>query len=156
MLHIGEKLNFVLNTLIDISEESQEKHKHHRAISELSWAKEFCTIRLSTSRQSGHTTAMMRTIKKRFQKSVIILPNQRLKEYVYHQKRTIQVLENVTLDIKIMSINSIEKQSMGMKNINAVFIDNSYFLNKAEIDRVYDLFIPAMIRDKPYFFVFMQ
>ena len=68
-----KKLYTAANLLIDISEEYQKgAQKDQKFISSMSWAKELCTIRLSTSRRAGHSSCIKKLISERFNKKVVL------------------------------------------------------------------------------------
>jgi hypothetical protein len=52
-----------LTILMEISRDAQETNPEaFKEMGAMSWAKEFCTVRASTSRRGGHTEAIMQLI----------------------------------------------------------------------------------------------
>ena len=146
----GEKLYSILNELIKISRKQQEAYESERSQS-ISWAKEFCTIQLKVSRQSGHTYAMIETALSRFSESVIISTA----TSINHIKKDIKEQRgcqkgNTTL-LTINTLNKIKE----LNNIEAIFVDCHSTINNAKEEEIYETCLP-LITDKPFFFIFIQ
>ena len=149
----GEKLYSVLNTLIDISEKQQQKHKEHMHMDSLSWSKEYCTIGLRTSRQAGHTYALLEIAMTRFNKSIVISPtimmNRNIETTIKEQRGKHQTGEIISAAAS--SLDKIDE----IENIDAIFVDCALFLSSNQKEKIYESF-KEETKDKPFFFIFVQ
>lgn len=75
-----------INLLIENSEEAQHKlvNGPFKNISNLQMAKEFCTVKVSTARQTGHSTAIAQFILNRTKENwIVIAPKLEMVEHVF-------------------------------------------------------------------------
>jgi len=146
-----DKTYLALKYLIEVSEDFQINHGKEFHCSPKQYAKEFCTIRAMTSRRGGHTFAILKLIKEKFNKVVFLGINQDISEIVKDEARKLET-EN-----KIFFATHNNFHGLVGGNFEAVFIDCSWSLSKKQIEDIYDVFIPTLISSgKPYFFVFVQ
>jgi sialic acid synthase SpsE len=147
----GEKLYSILNELIKISREQQETYKSEFSRS-VSWAKEYCTIRLKVARQSGHTYAMIETSLSRFSKSIIISKGITANSYI---KKSIKEQRGCQKgNIILLTTYSLENIK-GLNDIEAVFVDRHSTIDKTKEEEIYKTCLP-LITDKPFFFILVQ
>ena len=134
--------------------------------------REYCTIRMTTSRRAGHTTAICKSALEYFERAAILSYNQNM------SKRTKDVFRNIvnkypidnviTKDTSdIIEVNHDNKYffySMGQINhlseltgsVEAVFVDCAFMLSKEKTDKIYDLFGSTMAEYPQNFFIFIQ
>lgn len=161
-----------LKRLVDNSYYSQLTHIDHN--DEKSHLKEFCTIRMCTARQSGHTTAMCKIAKEYFDKVIFISPQYDMAErlnlifcnMVYEQsQRNISECPEFTKVTK----NEISTKNgyyfFGSQNsldifrgreVEAVFIDGSFAITSKKEDDIYMTLAPCMSKYPQRFFIFIQ
>jgi len=145
-----DKLYLSINLLIDISEEVQKKQiLNKQYLSPTSWAKEFCTLKISTSRGTGHTSCIKKLIEDRFNKNVILL------------FPSVNFLNNFKYQLKekpsypILNINC-NLRGIELSNKQAIIIDNSCFLSSQKINTIYSCFGVGVENKNPFFFIFVQ
>lgn len=100
------------------------------SISKKAYLKEYCTIKISGSRQSGHTTAIKKLLEK-FKNPIVLVKEERLKKIYY--------CENVDKNDCFL-FDSILNQMRGidLKDVDVVFIDNASFMSQKAIELLYD------------------
>lgn len=69
------QFELALRLLIDTSLRMQEEMVRFRARSDRAFLNDFCTVRLTCSRRSGHTTAMLKVAKDFFENPAFLLGN---------------------------------------------------------------------------------
>ena len=155
--------------LIDCSGHQQlQRPQGERGISVKGYLKEFCTIRVCSSRQTGHTTAIFDLITKYFlhKKTYVFLPNQslanifkqRIKSYFKEIYEKESRIENFAVPTKIGSINNSLLGLSVPQDLEAIIVDCSSFLSKKKQEALYDA-IANGLKDginKPIFMIFMQ
>lgn len=147
------KFDIALNCLIDISEEKQEDYRKIYRGNIKMWIKEFCTIKASAGRGSGHTTSAINTMIDRFEKSVFVTKTHIMKNLAYeiYCKKII----NKSKDL-FFTISDIKgEKSIGISGLNSVFVDVASVFSQGEINLIYDRFIPCMDFNKKVFFIFV-
>jgi len=129
------------------------------------YLKEFCTIRMTTSRQSGHTTAVCKLAHEYFDSAILMSPTYEM------SKRFCQFLRHVIPDSEITKITKSELATNNggyyfgsYKSIDifrgisceAVIIDGTFDLTPKKEDELYTVLEPCMSRWHQKFFIFVQ
>ena len=169
-MNIYDKTHFALSLLVDVSRESQLSYTcQNPASRDLDMARQFCTIKMTTSRGSGHSSAILR-LTEEFKSSLIISPNKMLsdmKSKIFEENLNLKNIVNynisgvtqVTVDSKInyfTTIDFVENFIRGSGiNIEAVMVDVSNMISKNKIDKLYSLCLPFMNYSEK-FFIFLQ
>lgn len=161
-----------LKRLIDNSYYSQLTHINHN--DEKSYLKEFCTVRMCTSRQSGHTTAMCKIAKEYFDKVMFISPQYDMAERLNKCFQTIIYTQSQKSISENSEFTKVTKNEICTKNgyyffgsqnslevfkgreAEAVFIDGSFALTSNKEDDIYMALGPCMYKYPQRFFVFIQ
>jgi len=126
-----------------------------------SYLKEFCTIRVCSARQAGHTTAIIDLIIKRFrfQKTCVFFPHRNMVN-LFDKKRdlsfTANKLEKFSVHTRSYSIDNYASQYL--KDCDTIFVDCSSFISKHKQEALYDE-IANSLKDgitKPIYIIFMQ
>jgi len=154
-----DKLYFAANLLIDISEDRQKDYQSIKndGYTSLGFAKEIRTIRIATSRGSGHTECIRKLINNRFNKNVMLILNNQnmIEEYIRPEP-------SGSITYPIFSFYNIDNIYRGRdySNLEAIIVDTStYSMSKNEEDELYKNIFPAIypqIISKTFFFIFVQ
>ena len=143
-----------LNILIELSREFQ--NSHHRInlkINPKSWAKEFCTVKVCSSRGSGHTESIVKLIEDGMNIGCFF-PNHRMASMFRRDyKDRIKKSKNGKLVFCIGSnISSLEGGQFF--DLDAVAIDVPEFFSSEKIDKIYNTILPNVL-EKEFFFIFV-
>ena len=118
-----------LKILIRISENAQDRFKwHYRHTSSYSWIKEYCTVRATTARAGGHTTAISRLIDENDMKLGVIFGSHTMqKAYPYRDKLVFSA-----------TVNDYKHSLLGkdLKDLDGIVIDTAYFLSQTKRDEI--------------------
>lgn len=152
----------------DVQNDTKIKNLHYPH--PLSYAKEFCTIRLTTARRGGHSSAIARFINEYYDNQwVLISINQNMSLHnlnkiklfgnKYIQKMTTSSVEyknkNKTGKTILTSLGSFERDMRGL-DINGVIVDGACMLsNKAE-EKLYNIGMECMRLQPHQFFIFVE
>ena len=144
-----------LKILIELSKEAQRNRHdgYSQVMSRNEWLKEFCTIRVCSSRRTGHTTAISRLIKEDKMKLGVIFPGNIYKEMFREDlvfSTTIQNYEN-------------DFCGRTFKNLDGIVIDISFLLSQNKQIKLYSLISSSLIPPifgengfRPFFIIFLQ
>ena len=136
----------------------------------LAYAKEFCTIKLSTARRSGHSSAIARFVNEHYSKNWAIIS--------YNQNMSERNIENVsknsgnniykatksyiefTKDKEsgktiFTSFNSFDRDLRGIE-LDGIIIDCASMLTKKKIKSLYEVGMSCMARKQYQFFIFIE
>ena len=140
------------------------QHAYPPATSDnISYWKEFCTVRMQTARRSGHTMSICRVAHEYFRKALILTYNldvaHRTKKRFEnineaHILKTTNRIESGDSKYYFESINSFE----GCRGLDfeAVFVDCAFMLSKQKEDKIYNALAPSMARHSEKFFIFVE
>lgn len=134
--------------------------------SNISYLKEYCTAKMCTARRSGHTTAMCLIAKEYFDKVVFLGPTYDMSENIAQCFRRLQ---NDNTEFIRETKNELTTKSgyylFGSQNslevfkgkeIEAVFIDGTFFMTSKKEDEIYQALSPCMCKYPQRFFIFIQ
>lgn len=172
---IWENTYIALKSLIEGCYYSQLAYSHSIIGEEIGYWKEFCTVRMTSSRRSGHTTAIAKVAPEYFSKALMLAYNQAQAEnlaktflgYYKPEEGKYEITihgENLikTTNTKIEterslytfgSINCLEK--FRGHEFEAIIIDCAFMLSQKGIGDIYSLG-PCMIKYPQKFFIFLQ
>ena len=152
-------------------------------IGDMAWWKEYCTIRMTCSRGSGHTSALAKVIPEYFNKSLILCVNQDIAERTcgifartysaqMEGKKTItfngeSLLTGESLlkqtkykiitensEYDFATVNSLDNYK-GM-DFQAIVVDVACMLSNNKIDEIYERMGPSMQKHSENFFIFVE
>lgn len=159
--HMKDNVYQATKLLIESSKESQELNKDKDKERNLNYLKSFCTIKVSTARQCGHTTAIVKLVSE-FERSIVIVPNE-------HQERAMMKLllesnNKSNFDLSnsyIKNINELNslyglQRVNGLNNINAIFVDISSMISNKKIDEIYKLALSYCQKDNYFYLIFVE
>lgn len=134
--------------------------------------REFCTIKMTTSRRAGHTTAICKAALEHFKRAAILSYNQNMNSrtrVVFRNVVNKYPIDNVitkdtsdTIEVNhdnkyfFYSIGQIDHISELKGSVEAVFVDCAFMLSKEKTDKIYDLFGSTMSEYPQNFFIFVQ
>jgi len=137
--------------LIDIVKNTQnyfEKNVYH-SMSRLQFAQCYGTVKVCTSRESGHTTVISRLIEEKFNKVIVVLPTMNMVE-IYKRLPSFQNIKN---KIYFCSPNCFESKLLGFYDFEAVIVDCSFLISQSKIDELYKITCSVMDRRPLYLFM---
>jgi hypothetical protein len=152
-------LNLLIDNLEAIQDDLRSPHCHYdnyRIDSPMGWAKEFCTVRLASARRSGHTSAIMRTIERRFSSRgadvLLILPHERMKKHV---------IDNFHPDeerVKLFAASDLHADFSPLDGLSAdaIFVDCAFWLTDNMEQVIYEQGLHILGRRPVGYFIFVQ
>ena len=150
-MHVGDKTYLAASLLVDVSEEIQRtlgaSYQHN-----LEYAKNFCTVKVGTSRRSGHTTSMLRLCE-RFESSLIVVLNIPMIDSL----RSNSLYAPIVNKARFVSRYNIDT-ALGVR-YDAILIDCASIFRDSEIAQIYDLFVASVAVSsymKPAFIVLFE
>lgn len=151
-----EKFFIAFQLLIDTCLEQQEKLQKNIPY-DSRFNKEFATVKIACSRQSGHSSAILRYCQNNADYQYLVLtPNSRMSQGLKDAAK-----ENSIHNCIIRSFSETGS-FIGIGGIKGVFVDCSFFLSKTKEEEIYKILTPALSRDNykngiyQYFFAFVQ
>jgi hypothetical protein len=175
-MNICDKTYLALSLLVEASRESQKKFNENVGQSfygGTQWSREFCTIKMSTSRGSGHTSAIFKMMEE-FKSALVIFRDAAMfdvfKRHICRENKSAHIFNSAkrTLTVhreypdeqdKIIyfsTFGSVKNMLIGSGiNIEAVMVDCSFMASKKWIDGLYNLCSPIMNYSEK-FFIFIQ
>lgn len=143
-----DKLYLSLVNLVEIVQESYlERQDILSYLSKLKVAKEFGTVKLCTVRGSGHTSAMAKLIKEKFNKVIVVVPTMKAAN-IFNQS-----FPDIKDKVYLCSPDSFDEKLLGLSDYQAVMIDCSSLLSQSKIDKLYEMTLFGM--NNPLY-VFME
>jgi hypothetical protein len=135
---------------------------------DIRYLKDFCTVKMCTSRQSGHTTAICRLAVEYFNRALFLSPTERITEnimgrickqlekenyHITHLKHS--VIESSEGHIYLFASLNNFKKFIG-DEVEAIFIDGTFDLTESKKDELYHLLEPCMQTQPQKFFIMVQ
>jgi hypothetical protein len=147
-MNINENVYDALKILIKISKNAQEAHPDIKQSMGLTlWLKEFCTVRVSTSRRTGHTTAIRRLIEENDMKLGVIFTSKLHADEFEGNLGFSATMRNYE--------NFIRGRTF--EDLDGIVIDMSFMMSQKKKDNMYRTLAPALIqRKEPFFLIFLQ
>ena len=170
-----ERILTSINLLIENSKEMQDRLEGIKSIdSPLYTSKEYCTIKVCTSRQTGHTTAIKEFVLEKAYKNnekwaILSITSQSLNasfRYVinaiqsakveYHCKfiNTNKIVFENGGEINFISMNS--NNSLRGRELDGIIVDCSSIISQKKIDQLYQDGYGCMINKKYKLFIFVE
>ena len=150
----------ILRELVNSSLKNQYKHKQNKErMSPVHWLKEFCTIKLSSSRQMGHTTASLKVMSDYFVKPLFLTTihtTVRAAEQIFHE---LPLKPNYKPNIKFYNIRQAfeECKVIGRgSDYDAIFVDNAYRLKDTDYKTIEEIAIRSMEKHESFCLVYLQ
>ncbi len=148
-----------LKILIKLSKEAQGDRDSLKYCSFMQWLKEYCTIKICSARRAGHTEALKKLIIEDKMNIGCFVPN---RQWVNIIKKDYK--ETVEKDINegklefCTDMNSIDfLRGKNFSNLDAIVVDQASFFSQKKIDKIYDLIILTICRNKiPFYLIFLQ
>jgi hypothetical protein len=131
--------------LMKNSEEAQTRLFTSRGfVSDVAWAKEFCTVRVGGPRQSGHSTLVNHLVDKFDGKAIVF-------------GKTMSMLKRINCNHKFSNACKFSESIRGLcgdANPRAVIVDAASLLSQHNIDDIYRVCAP-IVRSFPFYFIFI-
>ena len=137
------------------------------------YAKEYCTVKMTTSRGCGHSTSLANVALKYFNEVIFLSPKldmaHRLNKIVMskyyklvgEEEAKSSVVKHTSDHIEFTDGlyyfgNSTRLASMKGITAEAILIDGTFGLNEARENEIYQTFYPVMVKYPQKFFIFVQ
>lgn len=134
ILSHSDDMYSALKKLIKTSRESRKKFLNKKSISQSYLFKEICTIRLASSRSSGHSTTIKNYCKYNPGMYLVMYPNERIRRL--HE----QDFSAYNSYIYTTTANCVADRYKSTKqNFDIIFVDNSSLLSKEQLENVYNI-----------------
>lgn len=146
-------INSILEQLVEICKERQHiNFTHFTYFSPKKYVKEYCTIKLCSGRQAGHTTAALNLIEKLKVPSVYIIPK---KEEIRLKAKTISE------KFDIVSLNQIKNYSFLIgKSYQLAIVDWTFGFSESEknfiIENITECFKFNLLKKENCYLIFLQ
>lgn len=149
------------------SKDMQDYSRDDYSYQPLAHAKEYCTIKLTTARRSGHSTAISKLITKYNNNWAIISHNQAMSERLIDNIRLNSINNNIVkitksqIDFKngnktiLITTHNFNEKLRGI-SLDGIIVDCACLLSQKKIEEIYKTGIPCM-QFQPYrFFIFVE
>lgn len=124
--------------------------------SPLAYIKEFCLTRCCTSRRSGHTSAVASVIWERFDRTILLGPNARIRQ---HALDTGTSLYGPKFKDKIvLSAGFRTQDTINLKGYepDAVVVECASMISSSAFDRLCEVMVPIVQEKKRFFLLMIQ
>jgi len=155
----GERLFQAISIILDEAYKIQDVEV--RCNGDLSFAKEYQTIKISSCRRAGHDYAIMRLVEEKFDRVAIISQTADMMRMVKHQMddrgiddtKKYQLFNNNTDNLRGMDGEPYWTQQ---KAFDAVIVNCAFMLSESRIQDIYLAFLHRASSGVPFFFIFIQ
>lgn len=158
-MNINNNVYDALKILINISKNAQENAQEtSKCLSLMEWMREYCTVRASTARRGGHTTAILKLMEENDMNIGCIFQNNDLKKMFQSLYNSRQKSKG-KLEFCISRHETDKLLGRNFSELDALVIDNSFFYSEKEEKRFYNSLNPALFADtgfRPFFLIFLQ
>ena len=165
---LGSRTFTALECLYLNSKDEQDIYKYdYYSTNPLALVKEFCTIKLTTARRCGHSSAIAQLVNKYHKNWAIISGNQSMSQQISEKinkwnvngdiRKTIQS----RIEFEDDSIILLESQHTFHTNLrgyelDGIIVDGMSLLSQSKIENIYETGIACMEHKKYKFFIFVQ
>ena len=161
-----ERTNLALQCLYLNCKESQNLNRGNFAhSSQLAYAKEICTVKVATSRRSGHSSSIPKFLDHMTGKWLVLSHNlhmatrintlcfQNINKKIIKATNSSLVLDD--LEVIFGSIDQVKSGRLNGYELDGVIFDAASVLNQNKINDTYNNLMPSMIYKKYMFFIFV-
>ena len=163
---VGNRTYSALKALFNNSRDLQkdERIANLRCRDQLSFMKEFCTIKMQSTRRSGHSTAIAKLINEEQRNWAVIAPtltmNRRIYELTFKYNSNIK---KATLDcinfennktVRFLSLNTLDNRLRGFE-FEGIIVDCAFMLSNKQIEKLYKLGETSMRFSREQYFIFV-
>lgn len=137
-------------------EHRNKSNYYNNPENKIAFLKEFCTIKICSSRRAGHTTAIARCAVEDFNNPMIITycdtQSEIIKEYIkfLYPDLPISKFNNIICEHK----NS--KYLYGIPKVDAIFVDTASILSSSSLDNIYQLAKSYSNNNSSFFVVLVE
>lgn len=135
-------------------------------INDLCEWKEFCTIRMTSSRQSGHTFSIAKLSLEYFDSAILLSANQDMSNHMFETIKNLQNNPEFFTKVTPSTLRTSNGQYLfgTYENLDryrgvtteAIFIEGTFNLTPKKEDDIYRTLGPCMARNPQKFFIFVQ
>lgn len=159
-MNMKDNVYDALKILIKISKNAQETFREgFNYVGDYQWIKELCTIRASTARGGGHTTAILKLMEDGEMNIGCVFQNNDLKQ-IFHEAYNYREPSRGNLDFSCSSHN-FEQKMMGrnLSHLDAIVFDNTFMMSAKMEKEICLSLVPAIFGQsgiRPFYFIFLQ
>ena len=135
-----------LITMIEWTNQQQETYRKDYFISDLSWAKEYSTIKFCVSRQSGHSRFAFELISKYYENAICVFKN-----FTFLNNFSNKFRISLNKMVTVSNLNIL----LGKGKFDSVIVDCASFFSKNEIESIYSFFKHNVSNPK-FCFIFLE
>jgi hypothetical protein len=158
----NNNLYYALKILVDSSTDMQCKMRNHyqnqTIIHPKQWLKEYCTIKMCSARQTGHSSSLLQLAKEHYDNVLFLSPNITMSKRL--QEKWLPYCCYIIYNHKNFHFESIKskfyEKYIAFNNLDAIMIDNSYFMSNSDIENIYNLAQHTLKHDKNTYVIFVQ
>ena len=135
--------------------------------------KEYCTVRMGTSRQAGHSTAVTNLAVGLFDSVLFLTPNQVMSHYLHKKVIEACSVSNPELSQSAIATGAVSKvetknglylfsqlstqpSNLLMYKYEAIVVDNASFMKPSQEEKIYRELSSGMNENSLKFFIFIQ
>jgi len=145
----GERLFRAISIILDEAYKIQDEEV--RCNGDLSFAKEFQSVKTCSVRGAGHDYAIMRLIEEKFDRVAVISQSADMMRMMKRQ------MEDRGIDEKKYELFDNNTDNLrGMKGFDAVIVNCSFMLSESKRQDIYNAFLHIASSGVPFFFIFIQ
>jgi hypothetical protein len=143
----GDKLAFAGNLLIEACAETQKIAQEFRRDKQFS--KEFCTVRLGSSRRAGHDYASARIIRDNFKSVIYVSSSQPMSAIAKNECKAIGIDHRVVW----ATPSHLRSGFTDGLDAEAVIVNSASSMTKDVLDSIYELTLPNLVLHDPKFWI---
>ncbi len=125
----------------------------------LAFLKEFCTIRVCSSRRGGHSTSIVQCAVEDFHNPLILCYSENQSNNMKKSIKEIYPNLSISKYDKIICEHLNSKRMLGIPKVDAIFIDTASFISSSKMSEVYALaqgYCQNDLIDFPFFVILVE
>ena len=132
----------LVNLILNCQETQALKRAHRGFIGELCWLKEFCTIKMTGPRQSGHTRAMLQVAERGFEDPLFLTSSDDMRVRVDELRNQLGFIKGTCMDLHQLLRN---RSTANLRTVDIAFLDVACMASQRRIEEFYQLWIEPPI-----------
>lgn len=141
-MNIDDTVYDALKILIKISKNAQDAAPEQTdGRSPMSWINEYCTVRASTARRGGHTTAILKLIEENGMNIGCIFENHFLEKNfksIYNSRKDKRI-NGGKLEFSMLKNNFNDCRGRYFPKLDALIVDNAFFCSQKDKNNISEL-----------------
>ena len=120
-----------------------------------SYLHDFCTVKMSTARRTGHTEAMIWTAMEMFQDPIFIVVHKDRSDFLaktLHRECDIPFSDCRSM---VYNVSDLPRRTMGLRP-DSVFVDNASTMTVSDLNKIYELSVSGLSGHNRFCLVLIQ